>query len=196
MRLWGIALEPFWPTLNGSWTSPISVCCRLRISVAIRSRLPPRIAIAVEQGRVAVTLDDLRAGRVGVQSERGEHLRLDVGVEVAVRPDRARDLAGADLVDRRGEPVRPRSISNAQPATLRPNVIGSAWTECVRPIIVVSASARARATRTSMRRSVSSSRRVPGRAELEREAGIDDIAARQAEMEVSPLRTRPTRRPG
>ncbi len=47
MRLWGIADEPFWPALNGSWSSPISVCWRLRISVANRSRLPPTMAIAV-----------------------------------------------------------------------------------------------------------------------------------------------------
>ena len=57
--------------------------------------------------------------------------------------------------------VRPRSISNAQPANLRPIVVGSAWTEWVRPIIVVSASARARATSTAMSRSASASRIAP-----------------------------------
>ena len=36
--------------------------------------------------------------------KRGEHLRLDLGAEMAVRPDRAGDLARADLVDRGGEP--------------------------------------------------------------------------------------------
>jgi hypothetical protein len=48
---------------------------------------------------VAVALDDLGAHRVHVQAERREHLALDVRAEVAVRPDRPGDLAGADLVD-------------------------------------------------------------------------------------------------
>ena len=49
LRLWGIALEPFWPAANGSWSSPISVCWRLRISVANRSSEPPRMAIAASR---------------------------------------------------------------------------------------------------------------------------------------------------
>ncbi len=48
---------------------------------------------------VAVTLDDLRADRVRVQAEVGQDLRLDIGAEVAVRPDRPRDLAGPDVID-------------------------------------------------------------------------------------------------
>ena len=46
LRLCGIADEPFWPERNGSWTSPISVCWRFRISVAKRSSEPPSTAIA------------------------------------------------------------------------------------------------------------------------------------------------------
>ena len=46
LRLWGIAELPFWPARNGSISSPISVCCRLRISVAKRSSEPPVTAIA------------------------------------------------------------------------------------------------------------------------------------------------------
>ena len=45
LRLWGIAEEPFCPAANGSSTSRTSVRCRLRISVAKRSRPPPAIAI-------------------------------------------------------------------------------------------------------------------------------------------------------
>ena len=62
-----------------------------------------------------VALDDLGADRVGVQAQLGEDLGLDVGVEMAVRPDRAGDLARADLVDRRGEP-RPAAVDLERPA--------------------------------------------------------------------------------
>ena len=39
----------------------------------------------------------------------------------------------------RASRTRSRSSSNAQPASLRPNVVGSAWTPCVRPIVIVRA---------------------------------------------------------
>ena len=84
--------------------------------------------------------------------------------------------------------VRPRSTSNAQPASLSPNVVGSAWTEWVRPIIVVSASARARATSDGEEPVAVAEEPLAGGAELEREPGVDDVAARQAEVEVAPLR--------
>ena len=57
--------------------------------------------------------------------------------------------------------ARPRATSNAQPAHLSPNVVGSACTEWVRPIITVPASIRARVTRAAMSRSASSRRRLP-----------------------------------
>jgi hypothetical protein len=41
-----------------------------------------------QQGRVAVALDDLGARRVRVEAQLREDVRLDVGREVAVRPDR------------------------------------------------------------------------------------------------------------
>ena len=46
LRLWGIALEPFWPARNGSSTSRTSVRWRWRISVAKRSSPAPASAIA------------------------------------------------------------------------------------------------------------------------------------------------------
>ena len=46
LRLWGMAELPFWPARNGSISSPISVCWRLRTSVAMRSSEPPVMAIA------------------------------------------------------------------------------------------------------------------------------------------------------
>ena len=113
--MWGIALEPFWPALNGSCTSPISVCWRLRISVAIRSSEPPRMAIAVSSAACRSRWTIWRAGRVGVQAEGGEDLGLDVGAEVAVRADRPGDLAGADLVDR-GRQAGPAAVDLERPA--------------------------------------------------------------------------------
>ena len=82
---------------------------------------------------------------------------------------------------------RPRATSNAQPAHLRPNVVGSAWTEWVRPIITVPASFRARAISARTSASASVRRRAPGGAELEREPRVDDVAAGEAEVEVAPL---------
>ena len=185
--MWGIADEPFWPALNGSWSSPISVCWRLRISVAKRSRLPPTIAIAVRSAGVPVALDDLGARRVGVKPELAEDLRLDVGPEVAVRPDRPEILPVPISSTASARRRRPRSSSKAQPASLRPSVIGSAWTEWVRPIISVSASARARATSDSQEPVAVAQEELPGGSQLEGEASVDDVAARQAEVEVAPL---------
>ena len=46
LRLWGIALEPFWPARKGSSASRTSVRWRWRISVASRSRPAPASAMA------------------------------------------------------------------------------------------------------------------------------------------------------
>src|SRR5688572_25668032 len=56
-----------------------------------------------EERGMPVALDDLCARGVGVEPELAENLRLQIGPEVAVRPDRSGDLAGPDLVDRPGE---------------------------------------------------------------------------------------------
>ena len=68
-----------------------------------------------QESRMPVALDDLGADRVGVEAEGGEHLRLDLGAEVAVRPDRSGDLAGADLVDG-GRQARPAALDLERPA--------------------------------------------------------------------------------
>ena len=109
LRLCGMADEPFWPARNGSWTSPISVCWRLRTSTANRSIEPPVTAIAVEERGVAVALDDLRADGVGREAEIGERLRLDLGRQVRVRPDRTGELAGRE-VGGRGDQSRPVAV--------------------------------------------------------------------------------------
>ena len=83
---------------------------------------------------------------------------------------------------------RPRSTSNAQPASLRPSVVGSAWTEWVRPIISVPASARARGDEHLEEPVRVVEEQVARRPELEREGRVDDVAARQPEVEVPALR--------
>ncbi len=189
MRLWGIADEPFWPARNGSWSSPISVCWRLRTSVAKRSSEPPSDGDRREQRRVPVALDDLGADRVGVEPERGEDLGLEVGAEVAVRADRPGDLAGADLVDGGGEPA-PTAVELERPAgELEPergrlgvDRVGPAHHHRRRP------RARARAMSAASSRSQSSSRPLAGGPELERERRVDDVAAGQAEVEEAALR--------
>ena len=168
-------------------SSPISVCWRLRISVANRSSEPPMTAIAVEQGGVPVALDDLGADRVGVEAERGEHLGLDVRSRWLYVPTGPEILPVPISSTAAASRVRPRSTSNAQPASFSPSVVGSAWTQWVRPIIMVSASARARGDERREQPVAVAQEPLAGRAQLERQAGVDDVAAGQAEMEVAAL---------
>ena len=142
-----------------------------------------------QQRRVPVALDDLGADRIGVQSEVGEDLRLDVRAEVAVRPHRARDLAGPDLVDGGGQ-AAPAAVDLERPAgELEPECrrlgvdrMGSAHHHGVR----LGARAARRGPRCS--RSASARSRSPAARSWSASAGVDDVAARQAEMEVPALR--------
>ena len=186
MRLWGIADEPFWPALNGSWSSPISVCWRLRISVAKRSSEPPTIAIAVSSAawRSRWTIWVL-TGSTWSRARPAPRPRGPGPGGCRSRP--ARDLARPDLVDGGCQTRRrPRSISNAQPASLSPKVVGSAWTEWVRPIITV-AGLGAGAGDHDGEQAVHVEQEAPaGGSQLEREARVD-IAAGQPEMEEATL---------
>ncbi len=154
----------------------------------MRSRLPPRIAIGREQGRVAVALDDLRAGRVGVETEGGQDLRLDIGVEVAVRPDRSRDLAGPDLVDG-GREARPATIDLERPAgDLQPerhrfgmDRVGAAHHRGVR--LGPGASDQHRDQPVAVGQELRARR-----LQLQRQPGVDDVAAGQSEVEIAALR--------
>ena len=142
-----------------------------------------------QQRRVPVALDDLRAHGVGVEAELGEDLGLDVGVEVAVRPDRPGDLARADLVDGRGEP-RAASVDLERPAgQLQPerrglgvHGVGAAHHRRVG----LGAGARDEHGQEPV---AVAEEPLAGRAELERETRVDDVAAGQAEVEIATLRT-------
>ena len=87
MRLWGIADEPFWPALER--LHDLADLGVLEVADLGREALE-RAAEDRDRGeerRVPVALDDLGADRVRVQPELGEHLGLDVRLEVAVRAD-------------------------------------------------------------------------------------------------------------
>ena len=83
--------------------------------------------------------------------------------------------------------VRPRSSSNAQPASLSPSVVGSAWTEWVRPIITVlglGAGAGDDHGEQAVAVERAAARRPRGAGARAR---VDDVAAGQPEVEVAAL---------
>ena len=79
-----------------------------------------------------------------------------------------------------------RVASIAKPASLMPNVVGSAWTPCVRPTQTVSTCSRARSA------SASANARAPGHddlargLQLQRERRVEHVAGRQAEVDPAP----------
>ncbi len=134
--------------------------------------------------------------RVGVQAERGQDLGLDVRVQVAVRPDRTRDLARPDLVDGGRQP-RSAAVDLEGPAReLQPergrlgvDRVGAAHHRRV------GLGLRPRDEHGDEPVAIDQQART-GLAQLEGEPGVDDVAARQARGGGSGPRGRPTRRPG
>jgi hypothetical protein len=91
-----MAEEPFWPGAKYSWASRISVRCKWRISMAMRSTelaMRPRS----RRRRRGVARDHL--GGVGFrhQAQLVGDVRLDRGIDVGVGADHARDGAGGNL---------------------------------------------------------------------------------------------------
>ena len=122
LRLWGIALEPFWPARNGSCSSPISVCWRLRISVAKRSSEPPVTAIAARNAAwrsrwtICVLIGSTARGPARPSPRPRSRARSWLYVPTA--PDSlpvARSAGGRRPGDRRS-----RRSSKAHEASLRP----------------------------------------------------------------------------
>ncbi len=132
--------SPSAPCANGSSTSPISVFCRPRISSANFSSDAAGDRERRQQLGVAVALDDLRRRPApAARPSRAQTRGLDRRVEVRERADRARQLADATRSRARGarrSTVALRAPRTTAPASA-PNVIGSACTPCVRPIIGV-----------------------------------------------------------
>ena len=142
-----------------------------------------------EQLGVTVALDDLRRGRLGLEAEPLAGDALDLGVDRRVVPDRAGELPDPHALERKRDArSRARSSSKAQTASLRPNVVGSAWTPCVRPIVSVSRCSSARATTASKRAVEPGQDQLAGGRDLERERRVDDVRRGEAVVEPAPFR--------
>ena len=188
MRLWGIALEPFWPALNGSMTSPISVCWRFRISVANRSREPPRIAIAVRSAAcrsrwtiwvLAGSAWSPSSARTSASTSGPRWLYVPTGPEilpVAISSTRLGEAAPAAI-----DLERPAGELEPERGRLGVDGVGPAHHQRVRLAPGAGDQRRQEAVAVA-------EEELAGVAELERERRVDDVAARQPEVEVAALR--------
>ena len=140
-----------------------------------------------EQRRVPVALDDLGADRVRVEPERGEDLGFEIRRKVAVRPDRARDLAGGHVVDRAGQPApaaieleRPAGDLQAERGGLGVDRMGAAHHDRHR--------LRPGARHEHGQQLVAVvEQALPRGPQLERKRRVHDVTARQAEVEEAAL---------
>ena len=190
LRLWGIALEPFWPAPNGSWTSRTSVRARWRISVANRSSPAPGERDRLQQLGVAVAGDDLGGDRLALEPEPGQHALLELGDGRRVGADGARERADRRLGERALAAAarcgRPRTRS---PASLIPNVVGSAWMPWVRPThSVCDVRPRLAASAATSRRE-SGSTSSPTRRSCSAEPGVEHVAGGEAVVDPASGRT-------
>ena len=160
-RLCGIADEPFWPALNGSSTSRTSVRARCLSSRANRSSEAASSASAFSTSacrsrwRICVELG------AGSNPSRSHATRSTSGSAAEYVPTAPENLPTRIPSRARSTRDRSRSSAKAQPASLSPNVVGSAWTPCVRPIMIVSRCSSARATTAVNARSTPSSTSAP-----------------------------------
>ena len=127
LRLCGIALLPCCPEPNGSNASPTSVRWRWRISTAIRSSVPPRMASVVMSSACRSRLTTwVGAGSTespsSVSTCRSTSALTFAWVPTA--PEIEPTLTASRARARRSAS---RWSSASQPAALKPNVIGSAW---------------------------------------------------------------------
>ncbi len=137
LRLCGIALEPFWPRVNGSSASPMSDRWSDRISVAIFSR---EAATRASEARNAacrsrwmicvVTFAVARPRRRMTYRSTRWSMCVCVPTAPVILPTRTSSIAASTR-------SMPRPISSCQTSILRPKVTGSACMPCVRPIIGV-----------------------------------------------------------
>ena len=160
-RLCGIADDPFWPRANGSSTSRTSVRARCRISVANRSSDEASSASADSSSawrsrwRICVELG------AGSSPSRSHAIRSTSGSIAAYWPTAPDSFPTRIPATARSIRVRSRSSPNAHPASFSPNVVGSAWTPCVRPMQSVSRCSSARSTTARNARSSPSRTRAP-----------------------------------
>src|SRR5450756_1682776 len=137
---------------------------------------------------VPVALDDLGAHRVGVEPKIGEDLCLEVRGKEAVRADGTGDLAGRHVVEGAcearavaGKLERPARQLEPERGGFRMDRVGPAHHHRV------GLGPGASDQRDEECISVAQEE-IAGSAELERQPGVDDVAARQAKMEEATLR--------
>ena len=143
--------SPSGPCANGSSTSPISVFCRPRISSANFSSDAAVMASAVISSACRsrwMTCDETGAGSSPSRRQTSRLDRRAAGARTCRR--RRRSCRPQTTVARAAHALERRAASSAyQSASFSPNVIGSAWTPCVRPIIGVSRCSSARSRTAS-----------------------------------------------
>jgi len=144
LRLCGMADEPFWPLPNGSSTSPSSVFCRPRISSANFSSDAAVMASAVISSACRSRWMTCVAIGAGVRPRRAQTPASISGGRCANVPTAPEILPTPTASRARVTRTMSRCTSAYQSASFRPNVIGSACTPCVRPIIGVRLCSNAR----------------------------------------------------
>ena len=132
--LCGIADEPACPSANGSCASPTSVRCRCRISVAKRSSeaaIPASTAMKCACRSRCTTCVEIAS----MPSPSSLHTRSSThGGTVACVPTAPEILPTAISAFASASRRWCRRISSTQLASFSPNVVGSAWIPCVRPM--------------------------------------------------------------
>src|SRR6266542_3864657 len=139
-----MALEPFCPRPNGSWTSRTSVRARCLISRAMRSRVAAVAARAQQNSACTsrwITWLEASAGRIPSCAHTYSSTRGSMWEYVPTTPE-SFPTATASRARRRRS--LSRSSSNAHRASLWPNVVGSACTPWVRPMQRVNSCSNAR----------------------------------------------------
>ena len=191
LRLWGIALEPFCRAAErllglarprcAAGGGPRSRSARARRR---RARSP---AAARRGGRAATTC--VETGSRSSPSRASTRARSRAPSRVGA--DRARDRADRHLRERPLQ-AAPRcgAASKAKPASLIPNVVGSACTPCVRPTQTVSACSRARSASAVDELARAGDDELAGRAQLQRERRVEHVGGRQPEVDPAPGRRR------
>ena len=187
-RLCGIADEPFMPAANGSSTSRTSVRARCRISVAKRSSDEATIASVASSSAWrsrAITCVDTGSGS---RPRRSQAIRSTSGSSDAYVPTVPENWPTRQPASARVSRSRSRSSSKAQPASFQPNVVGSAWMPCERPMQIVERCA-ARPRHDGGERTVDAGEQQLARvADLQRQRGVEDVRRREPVVHPAALR--------
>ena len=184
LRLWGIADEPFWPGEKYSSASSTSVRWRWRISIDSRSieeATTASVAKYIAWRSRGITWVETGSGTspslaATYSSTRGSRL-----ANVPTAPEIAQVATSLRASTSRS---RARENSAYATASLTPNVVGSAWMPCERPMVRVSLCSNARVL------SAASSRSTPA---ISRSAARTNCTFKQVSStsdEVSPKCTK------